>query len=196
MKQVKIKNTVFNDAMKTIQGTLGKTNDRPILQKCKCEVDEQYIRFISLDGYAATILKFEHKQKDIEKFDFLFSPFAVSKDKQGIKDVTIEAFDGYVSFKWFDDDLNEIERKVKTVAGQYVDVDRVYESNRAKDGATICVDANLLIKALKGFTNGAGRHGVKITIDRTNPIMPLFIKSVDNELGEIETIVLPIRGVQ
>ena len=193
MKQVKIKNTEFNDAMKTIQGTLGKTNDRPILQKCKCEVDEQYIRFISLDGFSATILKFEHKQKDVEKFDFLFSPFSVSKDKQGIKDVTIEAFDGYVSFKWLDDDLNEIERKVKSYDEKYIDIDAVYKSNRATDGATIAVNPNLLIKALKGFAKES-RSIVKITIDKNNAIMPLFIKSFNNELGEIETIVLPIRG--
>jgi hypothetical protein len=194
MKKVKINNTIFNDAMKTIQGTLGKTNDRPILQKCKCEVDEQYIRFISLDGYSATILKFEHKQEDVEKFDFLFSPFAVSKDKQGAKNVTIEAFDGYVSFKWLDDDFNEIERKVKPFGGEYINIDVIYEGNRAKDGATIYVDANLLIKALKGFTNGAGRHDIAITFDKNDALKPLFIKSLDSELTKIETIVLPIRG--
>ncbi len=192
MKKVKINNTLFNDAMKTIQGTLGKTNDRPILQKCKCEVGEQYIRFISLDGFSATVLKIEHKQKDVEKFDFLFSPFTVSKDKQEIKDVTIEAFDGYISFKWLDDDLNEIERKVKPFDGKYIDIDNVYKINRATDGATICVDANLLIRALKGFTGNTGRF-VKITIDKNDATRPLFVKSFNNELGEIETIVLPTR---
>ena len=189
MKQVKIKNTVFNDAMKTIQGTLAKDDTRRILKLCKCEIDEQYIRFISLDGFSATVLKFEHKQQDVERFDFLFSPFAVSKDKQGQKDVTIEAFDGYVSFKWLDDDLNEIERKVKPFDGKFIDIDKIYDDNRTNNGAKIYVDVKLLIRVLKGFASG---RLVEITINKDDKTRPLFIKSY-GELNEIESIVLPTR---
>ena len=192
MKQVKIKKDIFNEIMKTIKGSLAVDNSRPVLKKCKCEVDDKFIKFMSLDGYCGTILKYEHKCEDVEKFDFLFNIFTVDKDYQGINDVTIEQFDDCISFKWLDIDNNEIEKKIKIDNSEYVNFGKIIEDNRKKETTTISFHANMLIRMLKGFSKKSGDI-VKLTFVNNNQINPMFIKSYDNTFGEIETIVLPVR---
>ncbi len=193
MKQVKIKNDIFNRIIKTVQGTLVMDNSRPVLKMCKCEVDEQYIRFITLDGFAATVFKIEHGCEDVEKFDFLFVPFTVYNDKSGQLTVTIEQVKGYTSFKWFDENLNELEKKVKPCGDRYIDVDKIYEGNRAAESFTIAFDPKLLIRVLKGFSGVDSC--VKLTFDKADNNKPVFISGYSNELGEVESLVMPIRRV-
>ena len=194
MKQVKIKKYLFNEIIKTIKGSLAVDNSRPVLKKCKCEVDNQYIKFITLDGYCATIHKVQHNCENVESFGFLFNIFTVDKDKQGMKDITIEKFDEYISFKWQDIENNEIEKKIKIDNTEYINVNRVYESSRQEESTTIAFHANMLIRLLKGFSKGTGDI-VKITFANNNPTNAIFIKNYDKTNGEIETLVLPVRTI-
>ena len=192
MKQVKIKKNIFNEIMKTIKGSLAVDDSRPVLKKCKCEVDDKFIKFMSLDGYCGTIFKHEHKCEDVEKFDFLFNVFTVDKDYRGIQDITIEKFDNCISFKWLDIDNNEIEKKIKIDNNEYVNFEKIIESNCKEETTTISFCANRLIRILKGFSRNTGDI-VKLTFANNNQINPMFIKSYGNTYGEIESIVLPVR---
>lgn len=193
MKQLKIKNEIFNKAIKAVQGTLALDNSRPVLKMCKCEVDEQYIRFITLNGFAATVFKIKHGCENVEKFDFLFVPFTVYNDKSGQLAVTIEQCKDYTSFKWLDENLNEIERKVKPCGDKYIDVDAVYKTNRVDNSFTIAFDPKLLIKVLKGFSSD--KRYVELTFNKNDNKKPVFISGGSNESGEVESLVLPIRRV-
>ncbi len=193
MKKVQIDSKSFNEIMKTMQGAVATDNSRPALTKCKCEVDEQTIKFTTLNGFVATVLTIEHKCDDVEPFSFLFDLFKVDNAKQaGMTNVTIEQDGDYISFKWFDKELNQVEKRMKKTTVGFVDIDKVYQDNRSTDSVTIGFNAGLLCKILKAMAKG--KDGlVKITFDRNDNKKPIFVKSFKNELGDIESLVLPIR---
>lgn len=192
MKKITINNNLFNEVIKTVRGTLAVDDRRPVLKKCLCEVDAKYIRFKSLDGFCGTIIKIEHHCDGVEKFDFVFNPFLLDNDKTGAKQMTIEKFDNYVSFKWLDKDQNAIEKVVKECDDDFINLDKVFEESRPTHGTTIGFDVNLLLRVLKGFPRNTGRI-VKITFNNESSVTPMFIKNCDSGIGEIEKIVLPVR---
>lgn len=188
MKKIIINNNLFNEAIKTIKGTLAVDDSRPVLKKCQCEVDTKYVRFKSVDGYCGTIIKIEHHCDNVEKFDFVFNPFLIDYDKTYCKTITVEKLDNHVSFKWLDKDLNAVEKIVNDNNDPFIDLDGVYRNSRSDESTSIYFDKNLLLKALKGF---AKDRIVKITFG--DPEKPIFIKNQDTSVGEIEKIVLPVR---
>ncbi len=188
MKKITINNNLFNEAIKTIKGTLAVDDSRPVLKKCQCEVDNKYVRFKSVDGFCGTIIKIEHHCDNVEKFDFVFNPFLIDYDKTYCKTITVEKLDNHVSFKWLDKDLNAVEKIVNDDNDLFIDLDGVYKNNRSNESTSIHFDKNLLLKALKGFSKD---RIVKITFG--DPEKPIFIKNRDTSVGEIEKIVLPVR---
>lgn len=192
MKRVRIDSWSFNEIMKTMQGAVATDKSRPALTKCKCEVDEQAIKFTTLDGYVATVFTLEHKCVDVEPFSFLFPLFKVDTAKQGQDEVTIEQDGDYISFKWFDKELNQVEKRIKREIAGFADVDKVYQDNRSADSITIGFNARLLTKILKSM--GKGKDGfVTITFDRSDSKKPIFIKPFKSDFGDAESLVLPIR---
>ena len=192
MKRVRIDSFSFNEIMKTMQGAVATDNTRPALKKCKCEVDEQMIKFTTLNGFVATVLKIEHKCVDVEPFSFLFNLFKVESTKQGLDEVTIEQDGDYISFKWFDKELNQVEKRLKNETAGFVDIDKIYQDNRSTDSVTIGFNAGWLCKILK--TMGKGKNGlVTITFDRNDNKKPIFVKPFKADNGDAESLVLPIR---
>jgi DNA polymerase III sliding clamp (beta) subunit (PCNA family) len=191
MKRVRIDSWSFNEIMKTMQGAVATDKSRPALTKCKCEVDEQAIKFTTLDGYVATVFTLEHKCVDVEPFSFLFNLFKVESTKQGLDEVTIEQDGDYISFKWFDKELNQVEKRIKREIAGFVDIDKVYQDNRSDDRITIGFNARILTKILKSIAKGNGL--VTITFDRSDSKKPIFIKPFKSDFGDAESLVLPIR---
>ena len=190
MKKITIQNAIWNIAMKTIKGTLAVDMSRPVLRKCKVEVDERYIKFISVDGYTGTIYTHEHKQENVEKFDFLVDCFLVDVDKDWINRITIEKDDDCVKFSYTDNNKNIIERIIENCEWDYINYKNIFEDKNSEDTINVLVSVEKLKRVLRSYSGNC--KNVRLIVNK-NSIKPVFLESGENVTGVVESILLPMR---
>ena len=191
MKKVEITNDLFNTAMKAVEKTIGDDIARPVLTKCKIEVYPDTIKFISLDGYSGTIYTIKHQSEDVEEFSFLCDIFFIDVDKDKLNKISIEQVDNEIVFSYLDNDGARHQKKIFIDKNEYIDYKKIYENNKAQDSIDICFDVRLLKRVLNSYIKC--NRVVKLTINTSKELAPMFISNEDEERGNIESIVLPIR---
>lgn len=190
MKKITIQNAIWNIAMKTIKGTLAIDLSRPVLRKCKIEVDEKFIKFISIDGYSGTIYTYEHKEENVEKFDFLVDCFLVDVDKNWINRITIEKDEDYVKFSYVDNNKNIIERIIENCEWEYINYKNIFADKDSEDAIKILVDVNKLKRVLNSYSGNCKNVRLVISKEKNKPI---FFENDEMVTGLIESILLPMR---
>lgn len=193
MKKITIKNAIWNIAMKTIKKTLAIDNSRPVLKKCRVEVDEKYIKFISIDGYTGTIYTYEHKQENVEEFDFLVDCFLVDVDKNWLNRMTIEKDEDCVKFSYVDNNNNMIERVIKICNWGYIKYKQIFEGKNAEDTTKILVSVSKLKRVLNSYSGNC--ENVRLIINK-NKSKPIFLECGEEMNGVIESILLPLREME
>ena len=193
MKKITIQNAIWNIAMKTIKGTLAIDLSRPVLRKCKVEVDEKYIKFISIDGYTGTIYTHEHKQEDVEKFDFLVDYFLVDEDKDWVNRITIEKNDGFVKFSYIDNNKNIIERTIEDCGWDYIHYKEIFKEKESEESINVLVDVAYLKRVLRSYSGSFKNVRLIICKNKTRPV---FLESNGETTGDIQSILLPLREIE
>ena len=192
MKKLTIKNAIWNIAMKTIKSTLATDMSRPVLKKCKVEVDEEYIKFISIDGYTGTIYTHKHNQENVEKFDFVIDCFMVDVDKNWVNVITIERDDDCIKFSYVDNNKNYIERTVEKCDWEYINYINIFKNKDSQDVYSVLVDVRKLKQILSSYSGNCRMIRIMVNKDKSKPV---FFESGKDMNGAIESILLPIREI-
>lgn len=193
MKKITIQNAIWNIAMKTIKGTLATDMSRPVLRKCKVEVDEKYIKFIAIDGYNGTIYTHEHKEENVEKFDFLVDCFLVDVDKNWVNRIQIEKDEDCVKFSYVDNNKNIIERIIENCEWEYIGYKNIFADKNSEDVIKILVDVSKLKKVLSSYSGNCKNVRLVISKEKNKP---LFFENGEMVTGLIESILLPMREIE
>lgn len=193
MKKITIQNAIWNIAMKTIKGTLATDMSRPVLRKCKVEVDEKYIKFIAIDGYSGTIYTHEHKEENVEKFDFLVDCFLVDVDKNWVNRIQIEKDEDCVKFSYVDNNKNIIERIIENCEWEYIGYKNIFADKNSEDTIKILVDVSKLKKVLSSYSGNCKNVRLVISKEKNKP---LFFENGKMVTGLIESILLPMREIE
>ncbi len=184
--EVKINHNIFRTGMNFIKNSIGKDDNRHRLTLAKIEVDEKYIRFISLDGIKSCHFEIEHKDKDVIPFECFLRYFDVGLDKQGSKNIEIEKIDALTVVRYFDLDGNKIIREFD-YDGDYANIKEIYPEIGEWQ---IAFYVDNLIAVLKSFRL---RSKMEIKLHIQGKYKPMLITSKIDD-GELKGLIMPIRG--
>lgn len=200
MKKTEISSYMFNKAIESVKGNLATNDSRPILKFIKVEVDEKFINFISLNGYAMTIYKFEHKNENVIPFEFVFKGFKVFVDKNLQYKVSIELLENNIlKINYIDKEDYKVEKVFNQAMGEYINWKKILTDNKDEENISISFNKNFLLNSLKSHKADTVTLKISATdkaLDNyfsTTKLKPIFINSTGLLGEQTETMVLPVR---
>lgn len=188
MKTIKLSCDLFNIAMKAINNFTSRDDTRPVLKKVKCEVTKSTIEFIALDGFKGIRYIIKHNNNEIEPFEFVFYPFLVDEDKQGINEITIAYTEEKVTITYPDKQRNIIQKAIKNAHEEFINYAQVEKMN-TEEQFSISFTISHLLRALQSISKSKADY---LTFHLYGKTMPAVITTRENEYGECRSLVLPI----
>lgn len=190
-KTVNLGTGIIEKIMQVSKAFTATDDSRPILKHILLEIKKDKIRAVACDGWKLSVFDVEYNNPEQEEFNCYIKPFTLPKNIIST-DILVDDKKTYITFNLSDG--SSITYSNISIVGDYIDYKNVIPE--VKQEMSISFNANYLSKVVSAVKDFNGNVKMYFCGDgKIDKVKPALFKSKITGVGEITSILLPVRCV-